>query len=659
MSCNVKSNKVLHDQWCRIRRLVFEVKLSVVYSPRKKNKNNELFGKANWAAKSERSFVSSHPRDGKGGENLHNFIRMGIKQIPIKLSCGGEDLYGRSSSYSELICIAWSFGLEPMLDSYRIFGYLGLDLVQLQSSVKQVLEGSEFYTSLERNQGRKKHEKICHLNSKKFVEDYPIISDSKYSQHHSYPPLVKTLKALAEQNVANYQVPGHNRGHAAPSSLSDVIGIKPFIHDMHALPELGNLFSREGAIWDAQKQAAELFGASETWFLVGGTTCGIQASIMATCSPEDTLILPRNAHKSTFSAMVLCGAIPKYIFPEYDYEWDIAGGITLSQASGKFGVTLRHFAVTDSTSVIAMDFERCISLVVEKAIKELDNEDEAHGDHLGFHESLPRSALSQGVDISIQSTHKVLTSFTQSSMLHMSGNIVDSERISQCLQSLQTTSPNHMLLASLDAARAQISEQPKTIFNKPLELAMDAKALIEKIPGITLLDSCTFSDAVGIDSLRITVGVWKLGISGFEADRILYKHGVISELQGARSLMFAVNLGTTRDDVVKLVTELRNLSQRHDYIRVNDIQPFIGTVSNMILSPREAFFKTKIKVSLKESIGKVCGELVCPYPPGIPILVPGEVITAEALSYLVEVKNNGGCISGVADFTLSSIVVCS
>ncbi|GJU40298.1 Orn/Lys/Arg decarboxylase [Tanacetum coccineum] len=538
----------------------------------------------------------------------------------------------------------------------------------------------------ERNQGRKKHEKICHLNSKKFVKDYPIIFDSKYSQHHSYPPLVKTLKALAEQNVANYQVPGHNRGHAAPSSLSDVIGIKPFIHDMHALPELGNLFSREGAVWDAQKQAAELFGASETWFLVGGTTRGIQASIMATCSPEDTLILPRNAHKSTFSAMVLCGAIPKYIFPEYDYEWDIAGGITLSQASGKF----------DSTSVIAMDFERCISLIVEKAIKELDNEgrkasavlitsptyhgicsnlekisffchshniplivDEAHGAHLGFHESLPRSALSQGVDISIQSTHKVLTSFIQSSMLHMSGKIVDSERISQCLQSLQTTSPNHMLLASLDAARAQISEQPKTIFNKPLELAMDAKALIEKIPEITLLDSCTFSDAVGIDSLRITVGVWKLGISGFEADRILYKHGVISELQGARSLMFAVNLGTTRDDVVKLVTELRNLSQRHAYIRVNDIQHFIGTVSNMILSPREAFFTTKIKVSLKESIGKVCGELVCPYPPGIPILVPGEVITAEALSYLVEVKNNGGCISGVADFTLSSIVVCS
>ena len=169
-----------------------------------------------------------------------------------------------------------------------------------------------------------------------------IISDSKDSQNHTHPPLVKTLKALAEQNVANFQFPGHNRGQAAPSSLSGVIGIEPFLHDMHALPELGNLFSREGAIWDAQKQAAELFGASETWFLVGGTTCGIQASIMATCSPGDTLILPRNAHKSTFSSMVLCGAIPKYLLPEYDYEWDIAGGITPSQASGPHFSTVIH-----------------------------------------------------------------------------------------------------------------------------------------------------------------------------------------------------------------------------------------------------------------------------------------------------------------------------
>ncbi|PWA65985.1 Orn/Lys/Arg decarboxylase, C-terminal [Artemisia annua] len=404
---------------------------------------------------------------------------------------------------------------------------------------------------------------------------------------------------------------------------------------MHALPELGNLFSREGAISDAQKQAAELFGASETWFLVGGTTCGIQASIMATCSPGDTLILPRNAHKSTFSSMV------EKAIKDLDSEGRKASAVLITSPT-------YHGICSNLEKISFLCHSHNIPLIV----------DEAHGAHLGFHENLPRSALSQGVDISIQSTHKVLCSFTQSSMLHMSGNIVDSERISQCLQSLQTTSPNHMLLASLDATRAQISENPKTIFNKPFELAMDAKALIEKIPGITVLNSCTFSDVVGLDSLRITVGVWKLGISGFEADRILYKNGVISELQGARSLMFAINLGTSRDDVVKLVSGLKYLSQKHASIQVHDIKPFIGTVSNMILSPREAFFASKTKVGLKESIGKVCGELVCPFPPGIPLLIPGEVITKEALSYLVEVKRNGGFVTGIADSSLRSIVVC-
>lgn len=147
------------------------------------------------------------------------------------------------------------------------------------------------------------------------------------------PPLVSALKAAAEQNVASFHFPGHNRGRAAPSSLAGVIGIGPFRHDLPELPELDNLFSPEGPILDAQKQAAELFGSSETWFLVGGTTCGIHAAIMATCSPGDTLVLPRNSHLSATSAMVLSGVVPKYIMPEYNSEWGIAGSIDVAQAS--------------------------------------------------------------------------------------------------------------------------------------------------------------------------------------------------------------------------------------------------------------------------------------------------------------------------------------
>lgn len=160
-----------------------------------------------------------------------------------------------------------------------------------------------------------------------------LICKPNGSQQDCLPPLVGALKASAEQNAASFHFPGHNRGRAAPSSLTQLIGLRPFIHDLPELPELDNLFSPQGPILEAQIQAAKLFGASETWFLVGGTTCGIQAAIMATCSPGEYIILPRNSHISAISAMVLSGAMPKYIIPEYDSNWDIAGGVTPSQVS--------------------------------------------------------------------------------------------------------------------------------------------------------------------------------------------------------------------------------------------------------------------------------------------------------------------------------------
>ncbi|XP_071737088.1 uncharacterized protein [Rutidosis leptorrhynchoides] len=520
--------------------------------------------------------------------------------------------------------------------------------------------------SEERHNGMlgKKHDKVGQIDNEKTYKGNMVISDSRASERDNQPPLVTALKTSAEQNVASFHFPGHNRGRAAPLSLARLIGVQPFRHDLPELPELDNLFAPEGPILDAQKEAAKLFGAKETWFLVGGTTCGIQASVMATCAPGDTLILPRNCHISAFNSMVLSGVIPKYIIPDYDFDWDIACGITplqveiaikeLATEGRKASAVLvtsptYHGICSDLEKIALLSHSHNIPLIV----------DEAHGAHLGFHPSLPRSALSQGVDLSVQSTHKVLCSLTQSSMLHMSGNIVNRERVCQCLQILQSTSPSYLLLASLDAARAQISEKHETIFNKPVEIAMEAKSLIEKIDKVTVFKSD--------DPLRITVGVFNLGLSGFVADDILYDdYGVVSELTGTRSVTFAVNLGTNRDDILRLVSGLQHLSQIHNSIRLKEemrnnicMEPFKESKKvGMRLSPREAFFASKKKVSYKESIGKVSGELVCSYPPGIPLLIPGEVITEEALSYLVEVKKSGGFVSGAADPSLSSVTVC-
>ncbi|KAL5751079.1 hypothetical protein ACOSP7_025682 [Xanthoceras sorbifolium] len=504
------------------------------------------------------------------------------------------------------------------------------------------------------------------------------------------PPLVSALKASAKQNAASFHFPGHNRGRAAPSSITQLIGLGPFIHDLNALPELGTLFSPQGPISEAQKQAAKLFGALETWFLVGGTTCGIQAAIMATCSPGEYLILPRNSHMSTISALVISGAIPKYIIPEYSYNWDIAAGVTPSQVEKaikeleKEGQKPAAVIVTSPTyngicSKLSEISQLChchgIPLIV----------DEAHGAHLGFHPQLPYCALQQGADLVVQSTHKVLCSLTQSSMLHLSRkSSVDRERISRCLQTLQSTSPNNLLLASLDAARAQLNENPKTIFNEAINLATESKNLVKDIPGISVLDSSIFPNFPAIDPLRLTLGFWQLGLSGYQANEILHRDLlVICELVGTRSMTFVVNLGTCREHVQRLVSALQYVSSSSSTSL--SVEKFVNRVEehsvlapfadiNISLNPREAFFSNKRKVSINQSLGKICGELICAYPPGIPVMIPGEIITDRILDYLLHVTSShrdkgafqhpspkslsSTLIAGASDPSLSSIVIC-
>ncbi|BAT90864.1 uncharacterized protein HKW66_Vig0139220 [Vigna angularis] len=499
--------------------------------------------------------------------------------------------------------------------------------------------------------------------------DCVLSGNTPVLRQNGLPPLVSALKASAEQNVASFHFPGHNRGRAAPASLTRLIGTRPYLHDLPELPELDNLFFPQGPILEAQIEAAKLFGSSHTWFLVGGTTCGIQAAIMATCCPGEFLILPRNSHISAISAMVLSGAVPKYIVPDYENDWDIAGGVTPLQVlkairelemEGKKAAAV--FITSPTYHGICSDVSRISELCHSRKIPLIV--DEAHGAHFGFHSELPNSALQQGADLTVQSTHKVLCSLTQSSMLHMSRNIVDKEKIDRCLQTLQTTSPSYLLLASLDAARAQLSERPDVVFNQAIALAYEAKYTLKQIASISVLENSSFSNFPAIDPLRLTVGFWKLGLSGYEADEILYRdYGVICELVGNKSITYAFNLGTCRDHVQRLLLGIKHLAATYSSIqqpeeKVCDVHaPFDDIIMSLI--PRDAFFASKRKVTIRESIGEVSGELVCPYPPGIPVLIPGEVITERAVDYLLHVRSKGADISGASDPLLSSVVVCN
>ncbi|TXG51008.1 hypothetical protein EZV62_023532 [Acer yangbiense] len=445
--------------------------------------------------------------------------------------------------------------------------------------------------------------------------------------------MVNALKASGKLNAAGFHFPGHNRGRAAPYSLTEIIGLEPFIHDFNCFPEIGFQFSPQGPISEAQKLAAKLFGALETWFLVGGTTCGIQAAIMATCSPGDYLILPRNSHKSAISALVLSGAIPKYSIPQYNYDWDIASGLLPSQELEKEGQKAGGVFVTSPTyhgvcSKLSEISEVChnhgIPLIV----------DEAHGAHFGFHPQLPYSALQQGADLVVQSTHKVLCSLTQSSMLHLSTKSnVDRERISRYL--------------NLDS-------------------------------------SSSFPNFPTRDPLRLTLGFWQLGLSGYQVNEILHNDlMVICELVGSRSMTFAFTLGTCREHIQRLVSAIQHVSSINFislsgggklFVVDNEINdsvtgPLLGDIK-MGLNPRDAFFSSKRKVSIEESLGKICGELICAYPPGIPLMFPSEIITHSVLDYLVRIAGrireanfqypslSATVIDGASDPSLSSIVIC-
>ena len=291
--------------------------------------------------------------------------------------------------------------------------------------------------------------------------------------------------------------------------------------------------------------------------------------------------------------------------------------------------------------------------------------DEAHGAHLGFHPQMPKSALQQGADLAVQSTHKVLCSLTQSSMLHMSGNLINRERICACLQALQSTSPSYLLLASLDAARHQLSKNPEAIFDKALHMAVEAKNTIGELAGISVLDSLSFLNFPIIDPLRLTISVSELGLSSYEADEILYEdHEIVCELVGSRSITFAFNLGTSKEHVERLVSGIKHVvasaeSAERTVGKVNSSvsAPFAGFTTS--LTPRDAFFTSKRRVSIDNCLGEVCGELICPYPPGIPVTIPGETITEKALGYLLDAKNKGAVISGASDPRLSSILICN
>ncbi|MBE9011303.1 aminotransferase class I/II-fold pyridoxal phosphate-dependent enzyme [Pseudanabaenaceae cyanobacterium LEGE 13415] len=462
-------------------------------------------------------------------------------------------------------------------------------------------------------------------------------------------PLLEILTTCAQSQNAAFHTPGHKRGRGSFAAFRELMGDRALRADLPELPELDNLFAPQGAIDEAQKLAAETFGADQTWFLANGSTCGIIAAILATCNPGDKILLPRNVHQSAISGLILSGAIPVFLPPVYDPVLDIAHSVTpetveiaLKQHPDAKAVLMIHptyYGVCGDLSAIANLTQAAgIPLLV----------DEAHGAHFAFHPDFPISAMSAGADLTVQSTHKTLSALTQASMLHVRGTRIDRDRISRSLQLVQSTSPNYLLLASLDAARAQMAIQGKELMGRTLELADRARSQINSV-----LEFPNFF----VDRTRVSVTVSHLGLDGFAADELLQTFGVTAEFPSLQHLTFIVSLGNTEADIDRLIEAIDHLPKRDPISPISS--KFDQSFSIPSLSPRDAFFAASRSVPLESAIDQISAELICPYPPGIPVLLPGEKITKDAIAQLRSVLQAGGFISGCSDPTLNRLKIVS
>ncbi|RZM77858.1 aminotransferase class I/II-fold pyridoxal phosphate-dependent enzyme [Leptolyngbya iicbica] len=482
-------------------------------------------------------------------------------------------------------------------------------------------------------------------------------------------PLLTALTTAAQRDHAAFYAPGHKRGQGASPALQALVG-RGLQADLPELPELDNLFAPTGAIAAAQELAAQAFGAEATYFLANGSTCGLEAALLAVSEPGSQVLIPRNAHQSVFAGLVLAGAAPIYLAPLHDDRWDLAFGVTVAQIEQAF----QAYPDIQTVVVVSPSYHGvCVDIAAIARCVHQHNAvlivDEAHGAHLGWHPDLPQGAIAAGADIVVQSTHKTLGAMTQASMLHVQGQRVNRDRLRQALQLTQSTSPNYLLLASLDAARQQLAMEGTDLLGQTLAIAQQIRSDLQPLTTVTVLSPAHLPAETydfRLDPTRLVVDVSGLGLTGFAADEFLHEQQhVTAELPTLRQLAFILSLGNRPEDGDRLAAAFAALVRQAEHLRGQDgisvpALPDFASPSQLSqppLTPREAFFARAIAVPLEQAAGQIAADALCPYPPGIPLVLAGERMTAAAIATLQQIHQAGGVITGNPDDTWQTVRV--
>ncbi|MEK3788016.1 MULTISPECIES: aminotransferase class I/II-fold pyridoxal phosphate-dependent enzyme [Paenibacillus] len=481
---------------------------------------------------------------------------------------------------------------------------------------------------------------------------------------HRQTPLFSALKQHAERNPVQFHIPGHKKGLGTDPEFREFIGDNALSIDLINIAPLDDLHQPTGVIEQAQKLAADAFGADHTFFSVQGTSGAIMTMILSVCSPGDKIIVPRNVHKSVMSAVIFSGAKPIFVSPAQDENLGIDHGITTSSVRRALE---RH---PDAKGVLVINptyFGVCANL---KEIVDLAHSydvpvlvDEAHGVLIHFHPELPMSAMQAGADMAATSVHKLGGSMTQSSVLNLNtkNGYINPYRVQTIISMLTTTSTSYILLASLDTSRRNLALNGFEMAQQTIELAEQARRAINEIPGLY----CFGNDILGSeaaydhDPTKVTIHVRHLGVTGYETENWLREHYNIEvELSDMYNILCLVTPGDTQDSINILLEALQALSDKfYPDGQVNEMIVKIPEIPQLSLIPRDAFYADTEVIPFKESAGRIIAEFIYVYPPGIPILLPGEVITQENIDYIVDHVEVGLPVKGPEDRYINQVKV--
>lgn len=471
-------------------------------------------------------------------------------------------------------------------------------------------------------------------------------------------PILEALEKMKRARLVPFDVPGHKRGRGNPE-LTEFLGEKCLSVDVNSMKMLDNLCHPVSVIKEAEQLAAEAFGAHKAFFMVGGTTSAVQAMVMTACKRGDKIIIPRNVHRSSINAMILCGAIPVYVNPQMDSTLGISLGMSVADveraikenpdAKAVFVNNPTYYGICSNIKAIA-DLAHAHGMLLLA--------DEAHGSHLYFSDKLPMAGMHAGADMAAISMHKSGGSLTQSSLL-LVGERVSEGYVHQIINLTQTTSASYLLMLSLDISRRQMALKGSQLVDKIIEQVQYARDEINAIGDYyayskELINGDSIYD---FDITKLSVYTRSIGLAGIEVyDLLRDEYDIQTEFGDIANLLAYVSIGDRQKDIERLVSALAEIRRNYrqsgrKMLEAEYISP------QVVCGPQEAFYSEKEALPIQQTVGRVCSEFVMCYPPGIPILAPGERITEEILQYIAYAKKKGCQMTGPEDMDLQQLNV--